>query len=282
MDAVHRKVSEPAGGPRREDIVDTMVFKPSDVMLVHFRNVDFNYATKGIYWCRLLCQTCFLSRRQRMWWSDCLPSCLSPYFWGGWLEVFLWEHVLMSKIQWGEFQPVLWFILSLLCFQLLASFELLEQVFLCCPAPPNSDTQKLAFASVVGRVLERRLWNTTWPLIFNLPSQISSLTRPLPWTRKWMGSTKRRCFSAGRAVIATVMTTTWSLTWYSPFCRALERGSRCPSVGVGRDVILGPKDCWGGQGRNLLLLAVDGGQSPVERYRTYSNRNTHLSTISNW
>ncbi|XP_054549742.1 ataxin-2-like protein isoform X19 [Talpa occidentalis] len=46
VDAVHRKASEPAGGPRREDIVDTMVFKPNDVMLVHFRNVDFNYATK--------------------------------------------------------------------------------------------------------------------------------------------------------------------------------------------------------------------------------------------
>ncbi|XP_043416133.1 ataxin-2-like protein isoform X19 [Prionailurus viverrinus] len=46
VDAVHRKASEPAGGPCREDIVDTMVFKPSDVMLVHFRNVDFNYATK--------------------------------------------------------------------------------------------------------------------------------------------------------------------------------------------------------------------------------------------
>ncbi|KAM9097498.1 ataxin-2-like protein isoform X2 [Sarcophilus harrisii] len=46
VDAVHRKASEPAGGPRREDIVDTMVFKPSDVMMVHFRNVDFNYATK--------------------------------------------------------------------------------------------------------------------------------------------------------------------------------------------------------------------------------------------
>ncbi|XP_062957021.1 ataxin-2-like protein isoform X19 [Cynocephalus volans] len=46
VDAVHRKAPEPAGGPRREDIVDTMVFKPSDVMLVHFRNVDFNYATK--------------------------------------------------------------------------------------------------------------------------------------------------------------------------------------------------------------------------------------------
>ena len=47
---MHRKALEPAGGPRREDIVDTMVFKPSDVMLVHFRNVDFNYATKGIFW----------------------------------------------------------------------------------------------------------------------------------------------------------------------------------------------------------------------------------------
>ena len=65
----------------------------------------------------------------------------------------------MSKMQWGEFQPVLWFILFLLCFQLLASFELLEQV-LRCPAPPKSDTQKLFFASVVRRVLDRRLCNT--------------------------------------------------------------------------------------------------------------------------
>uniref|UniRef100_A0A2R9BHX4 Sm domain-containing protein n=1 Tax=Pan paniscus TaxID=9597 RepID=A0A2R9BHX4_PANPA len=45
-DIVHQKASEPAGGPRREDTVDTMVFKPSDVMLVHFQNADFNYATK--------------------------------------------------------------------------------------------------------------------------------------------------------------------------------------------------------------------------------------------
>ena len=62
---MHRKASEPAGGPRREDIVDTMVFKPSDVMLVHFRNVDFNYATKGIYWARLLGQIHFLGKEQR-------------------------------------------------------------------------------------------------------------------------------------------------------------------------------------------------------------------------
>uniref|UniRef100_A0A2I3GXR7 LsmAD domain-containing protein n=1 Tax=Nomascus leucogenys TaxID=61853 RepID=A0A2I3GXR7_NOMLE len=40
------KASETAGGPCREDTVDTMVFKPSDVMLVHFRNADFSYATK--------------------------------------------------------------------------------------------------------------------------------------------------------------------------------------------------------------------------------------------
>uniref|UniRef100_A0A670ZBE4 Sm domain-containing protein n=1 Tax=Pseudonaja textilis TaxID=8673 RepID=A0A670ZBE4_PSETE len=46
VDAVHKKVPDQPVGPRREDIVDTMVFKPSDVMLVHFRNVDFNYATK--------------------------------------------------------------------------------------------------------------------------------------------------------------------------------------------------------------------------------------------
>ncbi|KAG8147121.1 hypothetical protein E2320_022586 [Naja naja] len=46
VDAVHKKVPDQPIGPRREDIVDTMVFKPADVMLVHFRNVDFNYATK--------------------------------------------------------------------------------------------------------------------------------------------------------------------------------------------------------------------------------------------
>lgn len=47
VDAVHKKVPDQSVGPRREDIVDTMVFKPADFMLVHFRNVDFNYATKG-------------------------------------------------------------------------------------------------------------------------------------------------------------------------------------------------------------------------------------------
>ncbi|XP_056390452.1 ataxin-2-like protein isoform X1 [Hyla sarda] len=46
VDAVHKKTSEQAACPKREDIVDTMIFKHSDVALVHFHNVDFGYATK--------------------------------------------------------------------------------------------------------------------------------------------------------------------------------------------------------------------------------------------
>ncbi|KAM4025814.1 ataxin-2-like protein [Anomaloglossus baeobatrachus] len=46
IDAVHKKGSDQVPGPKREEIVDTMIFKHSDVMLVHFHNVDFSYATK--------------------------------------------------------------------------------------------------------------------------------------------------------------------------------------------------------------------------------------------
>ncbi|XP_071975757.1 ataxin-2-like protein isoform X1 [Engystomops pustulosus] len=46
VDAVHKKTSDQVPGPKREDIVDTMIFKHSDVALVHFHNVDFSYATK--------------------------------------------------------------------------------------------------------------------------------------------------------------------------------------------------------------------------------------------
>ncbi|XP_073414763.1 ataxin-2-like protein isoform X2 [Dendrobates tinctorius] len=46
IDAVHKKTSEQVPGPKREEIVDTMIFKHSDVMLIHFHNVDFSYATK--------------------------------------------------------------------------------------------------------------------------------------------------------------------------------------------------------------------------------------------
>ncbi|KAM8794709.1 ataxin-2-like protein, partial [Eudromia elegans] len=51
VDAVHRRSAEQAASPspsppRREDIVDTMVFRAADVTLVRFRNVDFAFATK--------------------------------------------------------------------------------------------------------------------------------------------------------------------------------------------------------------------------------------------
>lgn len=98
MDAVHRKASEPAGGPRREDIVDTMVFKPSDVMLVHFRNVDFNYATKGIV-------PGWEVPSGAAEGSSITPSTtrFTTFFpeEDGW--IFLLGSILRSKIKWNEF-----------------------------------------------------------------------------------------------------------------------------------------------------------------------------------
>ncbi|XP_016332659.1 ataxin-2-like isoform X9 [Sinocyclocheilus anshuiensis] len=46
LDAAHRKSVEPNVGPRREDIVESIIFKSSDVMVVHFKDVDLNYAKK--------------------------------------------------------------------------------------------------------------------------------------------------------------------------------------------------------------------------------------------
>uniref|UniRef100_A0A673KIG7 Ataxin-2-like n=1 Tax=Sinocyclocheilus rhinocerous TaxID=307959 RepID=A0A673KIG7_9TELE len=46
LDAAHRKSVEPNVGPRREDIVESIIFKSSDVMVIHFKDVDLNYAKK--------------------------------------------------------------------------------------------------------------------------------------------------------------------------------------------------------------------------------------------
>ncbi|XP_076853690.1 ataxin-2 isoform X3 [Brachyhypopomus gauderio] len=46
LDAAHRKSPEPSVGPRREDIVESIIFKSSDVVVVHFKDVDLNYAKK--------------------------------------------------------------------------------------------------------------------------------------------------------------------------------------------------------------------------------------------
>ncbi|GCC42744.1 hypothetical protein chiPu_0026890, partial [Chiloscyllium punctatum] len=37
---------ETLAGPKSEDIIDTMIFKPTDVVVVQFRDVDLNYATR--------------------------------------------------------------------------------------------------------------------------------------------------------------------------------------------------------------------------------------------
>ncbi|XP_056601235.1 ataxin-2 isoform X3 [Triplophysa dalaica] len=46
LDAAHRKSVEPNVGPRREDVVESIIFKSSDVVVVHFKDVDLNYAKK--------------------------------------------------------------------------------------------------------------------------------------------------------------------------------------------------------------------------------------------
>nr|XP_020449572.1 ataxin-2 isoform X4 [Monopterus albus] len=46
LDAAHRKSPEPSLGPRKEDIVETIIFKASDVVVVTFKDVDLNFARK--------------------------------------------------------------------------------------------------------------------------------------------------------------------------------------------------------------------------------------------
>ncbi|XP_078809295.1 ataxin-2 isoform X7 [Oryzias latipes] len=46
LDAAHRKSPEPTTGPRKEDIVESIIFKASDVVVVTFKDVDPNFARK--------------------------------------------------------------------------------------------------------------------------------------------------------------------------------------------------------------------------------------------
>uniref|UniRef100_A0AAZ3RHE7 LsmAD domain-containing protein n=1 Tax=Oncorhynchus tshawytscha TaxID=74940 RepID=A0AAZ3RHE7_ONCTS len=46
LDAANIKSPGPSVGLRQEDLVDSIIFKASDVVVVHFRDVDFNYARK--------------------------------------------------------------------------------------------------------------------------------------------------------------------------------------------------------------------------------------------
>uniref|UniRef100_A0A8D0AJ13 Ataxin 2 n=1 Tax=Sander lucioperca TaxID=283035 RepID=A0A8D0AJ13_SANLU len=46
LDAAHRKSLEPSIAPRKEDIVESIIFKASDVVVVTFKDVDLNFARK--------------------------------------------------------------------------------------------------------------------------------------------------------------------------------------------------------------------------------------------
>lgn len=51
VDAVHKRSEEEGSSsapPRREEITDTMVFTPSDLVTMTCRDVDLNFATRGI------------------------------------------------------------------------------------------------------------------------------------------------------------------------------------------------------------------------------------------
>lgn len=55
LDAAHRKTAESSLGPKREDILESILFKSSDFVMVHFKDMDTNYARRGILDCALLC-----------------------------------------------------------------------------------------------------------------------------------------------------------------------------------------------------------------------------------
>uniref|UniRef100_UPI00398F7C36 ataxin-2 isoform X5 n=1 Tax=Pristiophorus japonicus TaxID=55135 RepID=UPI00398F7C36 len=49
LDAAHRKNTESSSrelGPKREDIVESIIFKSADVVMLHFKDVDLNYARR--------------------------------------------------------------------------------------------------------------------------------------------------------------------------------------------------------------------------------------------
>ncbi|XP_075625841.1 ataxin-2 isoform X17 [Balearica regulorum gibbericeps] len=49
LDAAHRKTAESSLGPKREDILESILFKPSDFVMVHFKDMDTNYARRDAF-----------------------------------------------------------------------------------------------------------------------------------------------------------------------------------------------------------------------------------------
>ncbi|XP_053938326.1 ataxin-2 isoform X9 [Cuculus canorus] len=46
LDAAHRKTAESSLGPKREDILESILFKSSDFVMVHFKDMDTSYARR--------------------------------------------------------------------------------------------------------------------------------------------------------------------------------------------------------------------------------------------
>ncbi|XP_053135991.1 ataxin-2 isoform X3 [Hemicordylus capensis] len=49
LDAAHRKTAESNTGPKREDIIESILFKPSDFVMVHFKDVDSSFARRDAF-----------------------------------------------------------------------------------------------------------------------------------------------------------------------------------------------------------------------------------------
>uniref|UniRef100_A0A8D0BQV1 Ataxin 2 n=1 Tax=Salvator merianae TaxID=96440 RepID=A0A8D0BQV1_SALMN len=49
LDAAHRKTAESSLGPKREDIIESILFKSSDFVMVHFKDLDSSYAQRDAF-----------------------------------------------------------------------------------------------------------------------------------------------------------------------------------------------------------------------------------------
>ncbi|XP_078523573.1 ataxin-2 isoform X5 [Lissotriton helveticus] len=49
LDAAHKKTTESGVGPKREDIVESILFKSSDFVVVHFKDMDVSYAKRDAF-----------------------------------------------------------------------------------------------------------------------------------------------------------------------------------------------------------------------------------------
>lgn len=50
LDAAHEKSTESSSGPKREEIMESILFKCSDFVVVQFKDTDSSYARRGRLW----------------------------------------------------------------------------------------------------------------------------------------------------------------------------------------------------------------------------------------